>query len=857
MADRPTAVTMDAPRLLELSLAIGHGVGLELMLQRFLARLVAVLDLSAAIVQGHVGSERTPVDVREGAEAADIAQLVGWLRRTRGGVDSPLEANVHGRCIDLPGLGVLGLLSRAEFPPALETALAPIIEQLSDAIRARLAVDEAYVHRRRLQLASDSASIGVWTWHIARSRLEWDPTMFRIFDVDPDRFGNTLDDWKRCVHPDDLAETVKRLGQSLAQETLFESEFRIIDRTGAIRHIRGYAQIERDRHLNPVRLTGVNYDVSDLRHVQASLLHRSLFESLLIDLSVGLIGAQPEAFDERINEALYKVGRFVGADRAYLFLYDWEQGELTNTHEWVADGASPVIQQRQHCSLEGFEHWVAAHRGGMPMGVDDVAALNPDDPVRVLFGSQDVKSLITLPLRGGGSGCLGFVGFDAVRQTQCWASEDVALLSLLSDMLANVEIKRLQAAQIADAQAQLQRSARLAQQAAERATAASRAKSRFLANISHEIRTPMHVILGMADLLDEAELSAQQRQFLQALRSSGSSLMTLLNDVLDSARIESNQMVMEIETLNLRVLVEEVTALFRQASERPDLTFSVSWPDGLSPWVHADPQRVRQVLMNLLGNAVKFTPTGGITVAARAATKRSEAAGGTCVEVAVTDTGVGIPKAALSGIFEPFRQADESTTREYGGSGLGLAIVKELVERMDGTVSVDSRLGLGSCFRFSLPAAMVSGHDLQACAVPEPAQRTKRSAPLLPGCRVLLAEDQPFNQLLAEQLLLRLGCDVTVANDGPSALKLALSTPVDALLMDCQMPRMDGLEVTRRLRAQGGPNRNVPVIALTANAMPADRDACLKAGMDAFVGKPYTLEALAEVLMAQLRPLVT
>lgn len=847
-------MTVDSSALLDLSLAIEPGLAPDRLAGQFCKKLIAVLDLSAVVLEGRLGHSARRLSVTEGADSGVVDALARWLVQLP--VPAPCGDAVFQR-LEVPGVGLLGTASHHQGAAHFETALTPVLRQFANALEAAQAADDNRVERRRLQAATDSASIGVWTWHIARNRLEWDDTMFRIFGTDPAAFRGDIDDWRRCVHPDDLPATVARLTSALVNEARFESEFRVISHGEDVRHMRGFAQIERDHHGNPVRLTGVNYDVTDLRDAQAALLHRSQFESLLINLSVGMLGIASDALRRGIADALARVTQHVAADRAYLFSYDWEQGQAIKTHEWSRIASSHGVEPLCHVPLVGLDAWISAHRAGEPVVVDDVASLAPADPLRASLESQQIRSAVFLPLRGGAAGCLGFVGFAVAHTGRRWVSEDVSLLALFSDMLANVEIRRRQSEQIAAAQAELQRSAFLAQQAAERANAASKAKSRFLANMSHEIRTPMHVILGMADLLDAAKLNPQQRQFLQALKSSGSNLMAILNDVLDSARIESNQMAIETMTFDLKALIDETLALFAPARGDGALRFALDWPADLPQKVRADPQRVRQVLNNLIGNAVKFTRQGVISVVASSVTVRSGSVP-EWVRVSVTDTGVGIADAALAGIFEPFRQVDESSTRRYGGSGLGLAIVKELVERMAGSVGVDSQVGKGSTFWFTLPAAdhSRSGAGADNPPIAGPATTVPLVGPdtSLSGCRVLLAEDQPFNQLLAEQLLVRLGCDVTLATDGLSALQHAVNTPFDVILMDCQMPQIDGLQVTRRLRDRPGPNRRVPVVAVTASAMPADRNACLMAGMSAFLAKPYTLEALSELLRSLVKP---
>ncbi|MEQ1568875.1 MAG: ATP-binding protein, partial [Myxococcota bacterium] len=374
------------------------------------------------------------------------------------------------------------------------------------------------------------------------------------------------------------------------------------------------------------------------------------------------------------------------------------------------------------------------------------------------------------------------------------------------------------------------------------ADAANRAKSEFLANMSHEIRTPLTAVLGYADLLTDGELTEDDRlAHVRTIRRNGEHLLMLLNDMLDLSKIEAGKMSIEtIETSPSRI-VADVASLMRVRAIEKGLTFDVRYLTSVPDTIRTDPTRLRQVVMNLVGNAIKFTSKGGVRLTVRCERPTTEAP---TLEIAVSDDGIGMTASQLSKLFQPFTQADTSTTRKYGGTGLGLVISKRLVEMMSGTVRVESLPGRGSTFLVSIPTGSLDGvgmvHDLQEAgsATPMPAQR---SSVELGGVRVLLAEDGPDNQVLLTTLLRRAGATVTVADNGRIAVDKATTGTFDVILMDMQMPEMDGYQAAATLRRKG---YTKPVVALTAHAMSTDRDRCLAAGCDDFLTKPVDRKLL-------------
>ena len=404
--------------------------------------------------------------------------------------------------------------------------------------------------------------------------------------------------------------------------------------------------------------------------------------------------------------------------------------------------------------------------------------------------------------------------------------------------------------------------------AKEAAEAASKAKSEFLANMSHEIRTPMNGVLGTTELLLNSVLTDKQRHLASTVHRSGRTLLAIINDILDFSKIEAGKLDLEYVDFDLRQVLEESLELFGEAARRKQLRLTHHIDERVPRYLKGDPVRLRQILMNLLSNAMKFTESGAVSLSAGYLEGTLTQA---LLQFAVTDTGIGISTAAKSRIFEAFSQADGSTTRRYGGTGLGLSIAKQLVGLMCGSITVESTPGSGSTFvftaRFGLqPLGLGRSTKIaQAVNMHEPAfvpgQSDEVSRPLSPaaghetpapkrGGRILLAEDSPVNREVAVGMLELLGYEVEVAENGQQALVAAERDHFDVVLMDCQMPEMDGLTATGEIRRREGASgrRRLPIIALTAHAMHGDRAQCLAAGMDDYLSKPFTQMQLQEIV---------
>ena len=788
--------------------------------------------------------------------------------------------------------------------------------------------------RRRLSLALGAADMGIWHWNIIADKRHFDDQSCRLLGLDPAKFPGTAEEFFGAVHPEDRNVIKAALVRTVEDGAPYEPEYRVIWPDGSLHHLSARGRLVRDEHGKAIRIDGVLWDQTE----------RALAREALQD-SEARFRHLAEIFPETIFEC---------------------------------DLAGRVFYANEH----GLRTFGLTH-ADIDKGLKLPAMVAPEDRLVVMSRMQDRmlgKTGRFLELRAmRKNGEL----FDALAYASPMVQKDqvVGLRGFVLDISERKEMER----KTQQANELLKSAMTLTREMAVKAERASAAKSEFLANMSHEIRTPLNGVIGMTGLLLDTELSADQRSYAETARASGESLLALINDILDFSKIEAGKLALEMLDFDLRSLLDDLAGMMAMRAEEKQIEIVCAVAPEVPSLLRGDQGRLRQVLLNLLGNALKFTNQGGVTVRASI---EQECGQDIILHFSVRDTGIGIPEDKLDLLFNKFAQVDASTTRRYGGTGLGLAISKQLAELMGGTIGVRSEVGHGSEFWFTarfekkaagestarrppdglagarvlvvddnpssreaiatqlaawevrateaadgptavrmLSAAIEAGDpfhvvfaDMQmpgmdgealgrivsgeprlagtklvlltslgrredarklvqagfAASLLKPVRQSElldclatmlggkgipaweRPAATHPGphkpqrtnIRILLAEDNITNQKVALGILGKLGLRVDGVANGREALQALRNIPYDLVLMDVQMPEMDGLEATRAIRAAGDGtlDRKIPIIAMTAHAMQGDREKCIAAGMDDYIAKPVTPAALAAVI---------
>ncbi|GEM_PF-1369654 len=670
----------------------------------------------------------------------------------------------------------------------------------------RHAIEESLaVTHERLKFALQGANDGIWEWNLETGAMYYSPRFMGMLGYGPDAFPPDISTWEKLVHPEDKPVAEALLKEYLAgKRPIYENELRLRNCLGHWQYVLCRARLASDdagKPLRPKRLVGTHVDISERKHIQDEL-------------------RESEARWRRLYEEsgmpflLMENGAFIDCNRA----------------------------AQQMLGLEARE----AIQGATPLSFSPVR--QPDGRLSADIVVAEMKHVI-------GSGKSLFE-WEHCRPDGSRYQVEVMLTRIIdhSRDLVHVswrditEQKRLQR-ELEDQQRHLERTVAqrtrdlsLAKEAAE---AANRAKSAFLANMSHELRTPMNAIMGMTRLALRGASDPRLQNQLGKIDQAAQHLLAVISDILDISKIEAERLALECVDFRLSDVLGQLNDLIvHKATEKGlQLRFETALElAGL--YLRGDPLRLRQILINLIGNAVKFTETGGIVIR----TTRVEQSGtGTTLRFAIEDSGIGIAAADQKRLFLAFEQADSSTTRRYGGTGLGLAISKRLAQMMGGTIGVSSEPGVGSTFWFTarfLPAcAHATSGPASSSATPEARLREECA-----GMAVLLAEDEPINQEIAHSLLEEVGLAVDVANNGVEAVDLCRQRPYDLILMDMQMPRLNGIDATRQIRLLPA-HAQTPILALTANAFAQDRKACLDAGMNDHIAKPVDPDALFATLL--------
>jgi PAS domain S-box-containing protein len=649
----------------------------------------------------------------------------------------------------------------------------------------------------RLRMASEAGGVGIWEWNIQTNELFWSDRVKHIFGF-PSSLPVTLDDYLQILHPDDRQSTEELIRNALSalRGTQFVNEHRILV-NGATKWVVGLGETFFDENGQAIRMSGTFIDVTEHKRAEikatqlrdvGSQLAKAITQQQLADVikDFAMQSLQAQAVSVHCR-------RDPGPELELIMAQGYEPGALEAMQKLSWDASHPIAR--------------AGARGELLFQRD-----NPSFCVIPANLNQRLLGAITIQYGEQQSFDNDFQQFILAFADQCAQAFERARL---------YEMERM---------------------ARREAEAANHAKSRFLANMSHEIRTPLGAIIGFAELLHEEGISDEERtDCIARIARNGHLLADMINDILDLSKIESEKL--EVEHIDFEVipLVQEVISLLQLKAQEKSLRLVLAAVGHLPEVIHSDPTRLRQILINLLGNAIKFTDRGRVEI--RMSCERS-AEGAAQLRFTIVDTGMGIPATQHSRIFEPFLQADSSTTRKFGGTGLGLAVSRGLAQALGGDLKLlKSTVGEGSSFTFTINVGSTNAQTL-----PANPQQLQRKAPMqqeLAGLRILVVDDNPDNRTYISSFLSSAGARIETAVNGVQAVELATQRDYNIVLMDIQMPELDGIGAMRYLKSQ---DYSKPVLALTAHAMTGDRENSLKAGFQDHLVKPIDRAHLIQAI---------
>ncbi len=653
-----------------------------------------------------------------------------------------------------------------------------------------------YIEKQKLAEAQKLAHIGSWEWDVANKKVSWSDEFYRIHGLKPGEGELSPDTMISNIHPDD-AEYIRSIFQNIiktAKQITFT--YRIIRKDGAIRTIYSGGEVIQNEKGETVKLIGTGQDVTERVQEEEmeklALAATKSFNSVIITNEEGNIEWVNEGFTALTG---YKSEEIKGTHGESLRRGN-EKGVSENIsyYQNVVKNKKPVTYESRNYSKEYKEYWT-------------ITTLTP-----VLDKSGKVRRIIAI---------------DSDITVRKQMEEDLLRANKIAEnslMKGNTALNDLM-----KVKEQLEESLHI--------------KEQFLANMSHEIRTPMNAIIGFTGLILKTPLSPEQKQYTDAIKISGENLIVIINDILDFSKIQSGKITLEQIEFSLSQVVSTLTELMLPKSVEKKIKLSKTIDPKIPDKLVGDPTRLNQILLNLVGNSIKFTSKGEVKINVELLSETDELVD---LQFSISDTGIGIPKNKLPSIFDSFTQATYDTTRKYGGTGLGLTIVKQLIELHKGTINVNSEVNKGSIFSFKLTYKKATEQSSLKAQTEEKFDHTP-----IKKLNILLVEDNTLNQLLAKKVLNDWGWEVEIAGDGLAAVDKVRHNDFELVLMDIQLPEMDGYQATQEIRKKlPYPKSSIPIIAMTAHAISGEEEKCYNAGMDGYISKPFNPEKLYQKIIS-------
>lgn len=693
-----------------------------------------------------------------------------------------------------------------------QTILQALARQVMALLELRRAKHEREIAEERLHFALDTSSLmGTWDWDLQRDIVYLDDRSAEWFAIDPARAytGASSQEIFARIHAEDAEWVVRKFREAIARSGEFQEQFRIMNADGSVRWILAHGQSHSATNGDPIRFPGAIVDITDKKRAERK-------QAALIELYQRLPNLKSSA--EITGVAAELIGKTLSGTRAGYGQVDPDVPNITIENDWCSEGYETL--RGVHNFRDFGEKFAESVVAGDVIVINDVSEDERTAPRAERAIGIGVRSLINVSLvRDGRVSALFYIHDDKPRK---WREGEIQLVKDMAQRTWAADEKLRAEEQLIAA--------------LKTAEAANIAKTEFLANMSHEIRTPMNAIIGLSNILAGENLTTRQKEFVRTLQMSADSLLALINDLLDISKIEARTVELEQIPFNLSQMLHEVISMMNVKANEKDLDFSMKADRiGRRDFI-GDPTRIRQIVVNLCSNAIKFTDKGFIHIEVDCVP--SEEPGIENISISVEDSGIGIAPSQIEHIFEKFVQADTSINRKYGGTGLGLAITKTLAGIMGGDVVVESVLGKGSKFTVTLPLAVAGEEEateLELINLSEDKIMSENKK------KILLVEDYAPNVLVAGTFLEEFGYDWESAKSGNEAIAMFERGGYDAILMDVQMFGMNGLEATRLIRAYEAQHTRArtPIIGMTAHALAGDRERCLGVGMDDYISKPF------------------